>query len=413
MKFQINKYFSSPLRLIFFCLLSVISYQLVVSSNPFAYAQTTTPTPTTKPAPDKSKQLSELSNKIAELESKVSDLKSQGNSLKSQIGVMDNQIKLTQYRMDATNQEISDLTLDIDSATKRVENLESSLSDVSRVLINRIITTYEVGGIGPIHVLASSSDISDLIKRANYLKIVQAHDKKLMYNAQQARNDYQNQKNIFEDKKQKIELLKDQLESYTKQLDQDKDNKEKLLAQTKGSEATYQALLSETKAEFEAIQGIVSGRGNEGEIGSVGEGQMIATVKQGASCNSSGTHLHFTVSRSGSTENPFNYLKGADHNNNAGDPFNPSGSWEWPINPTIQFHQGYGNTGFASSGASFYSFHNGIDISGSSSVVKAVKPGTLFQGSYTGNGGCRLQYVRVHHTDDGLDTFYLHINYVN
>ncbi|HVF69544.1 MAG TPA: hypothetical protein VNA13_03185 [Xanthomonadales bacterium] len=376
-----------------------------------ALAQTPTASPTT--APNKSSQINELGNKIKELESKVADLKSQGNTLKAQIGVMDNQVKLTEYRIDSTKQQITDLTLDIDSATKRVNNLENSLSDVSRVLINRIVTTYEVGGIEPIHVLVSSSDISDLIKRANYLKIVQAHDKKLMYNAQQARNDYENQKNIFEDKKKKIVGLKDQLESYTKQLDIDKENKEKLLTQTKGSEATYQALLAETKAEYEAIQGIVSGRGNEGETGPVSQGEMIATVKQGASCNSSGTHLHFTVSRGGSTENPFNHLKGIDHSNNAGDPFNPSGSWDWPINPTIQFHQGYGNTGFAQSGASFYSFHNGIDISGSSSVVKAVKAGTLFQGSYTGNGGCRLNYVRVHHTDDGLDTFYLHVNYVH
>jgi peptidoglycan hydrolase CwlO-like protein len=389
-------------------LLTVVLF--VFSGSILIYAQTKTPTPT----PDKSGQLNDLSKKIAELESKVADLKSQGKTLSAQITAMDNQIKLTEYRIDSTQQQITDLTLDIDSATKRVQNLEHSLSDVSRVLINRIVATYEIGNIGPIHILASSNDISDLIKRANYIKIVQAHDKKLMYNAQQARNDYENQKNIFEEKKKRIEALKDQLEEYTKQLDQDKINKEKLLAQTKGSEATYQALLAETKAEFEAIQGIVSGRGIEGVVGNVSQGTMIATIKQGASCNSSGTHLHFTVSRNGSTENPFNYLKSADHNNKSGgDAFNPSGSWDWPINTPIQFHQGYGNTSFASGPSSFYKFHNGIDISSSSLLVRAVRAGTLYQGSYTGNGGCRLQYVRVNHTEDGLDSFYLHVNYVN
>jgi peptidoglycan hydrolase CwlO-like protein len=384
---------------------------LLLSGSYLANAQTPTASPT--PTTNKSTQLGELSKKIAELEGKVSELKSQKASLSSQISVMDNQIKLAEFRIAATEKQIMDLTLDIDAATKRVKNLESSLDNVSKVLINRIVATYQAGGVEPMHVIFSSNDISDLITRANYLKIVQAHDKKLMYNAQQARNDYEHQKNIFEDKKAKIEALKTQLEAYNKQLDEERKNKENLLAQTKGSEARYQALLAETKAEYEAIQGIVSGRGKEGEIGPVSEGSVIATVKVGASCNSSGTHLHFTVSRNGATENPFSYLKPIDHNNQAGDPFNPSGSWEWPMNPTIQFHQGYGNTSFASSGASFYSFHNGIDISGSSTVVKAVRAGTLFQGSYTGQGGCRLQYVRVHHTDDGLDTFYLHVNYVN
>jgi peptidoglycan hydrolase CwlO-like protein len=393
-----------PKLLIFFFATSVFAI-------PVVYGQTTTPTPT--PAQDKSQKASELSKKIAELESKISELKSQEHSLSTQIGVMDNQIKLTEARINFNQQQITDLTLDIDSATKRVENLEGSLSDVSKVLINRIVTTYQVGGIEPMHVLLSSSDVSNLLVRANYLKLVQEHDKRLIYNAQQARNDYANQKNIFEEKKRKIEALKSELESYTAQLDLEKQKKQNLLAETKGSEANYQALLAETKAEYEAIQGIVSGRGNEGEIGPVSQGQMIATIKQGASCNSSGTHLHFTISSGGSTINPFNKLRDIDHNNRAGDPWNPSGDWDWPINPTVQFHQGYGNTSFASSGASFYSFHNGIDISGSSLVVKAVKSGNLFQGSYTGNGGCRLQYVRVRHTDDGLDTFYLHVNYVN
>ncbi len=384
---------------------------IAIFTSTTIYGQTPTASPT--PTADKSQKANELSKKIAELESKVSELKSQANSLSSQIAVMDNQIKLTEARISANKHQIDTLTHDIDTAGGKMEKLETSLTDVSKILINRIVTTYEVGGVETIHMLASANDLSDLFARANYLRIVQQHDKKLMYNAQQARNDYANQKNIFEDKKAKIESLKTQLESYTAQLDQDKVKKQSLLAETKGSEANYQELLAETKAEYEAIQGIVSGRGNEGEVGQVGQGDVIASVKQGASCNSSGTHLHFTVSSGGSTINPFSKLKSVDHNNQAGDPWNPSGDWDWPINPTIQFHQGYGNTGFASSGASFYSFHNGLDISGSGAAVKAVKSGTLFQGSYTGQGGCRLQYVRVHHTEDGLDTFYLHVNYVH
>lgn len=386
--------------------LVLISFAL---SGNLVYAQT----PAASTSRTNSQKAGELNKKIVELEKKLAETRSEANSLASQIGVMDNQIKLTEYRLSATEQEIGIITKDIGAANGRVKNLEDSLTDVSKVLINRIVATYQVGGIEPIHVLLVSNDVSDFFARSNYLKLVQEHDKKLIYNAQQARNDYANQKAIFEAKKQKIEILKTQLEGYTEQLDKDKESKQNLLSQTKGSEANYQKLLAETKAEFEAIQGIVSGRGTEGEIGPVNQGDMIATVKQGASCNSSGTHLHFTVSSNGSSQNPFDHLKGVDHNNQSGDSWEPRGSWEWPISPTIQFHQGYGNTSFASSGASFYSFHNGLDISGSSSVVKAVKPGTLFQGSYTGNGGCRLQYVRVHHTDDGLDTFYLHVNYVN
>ena len=102
----------------------------------------------------------------------------------------------------------------------------------------------------------------------------------------------------------------------------------------------YQQLLATARAEFEAIQAIIAGKGEEEEVGSVSQGQRIASLIQGPSCNSSGEHLHFMASKGNNTVNPFSYLKGGvDHENcsgsscgsSAGDPFNPSGSWDWPI----------------------------------------------------------------------------------
>lgn len=373
------------------------------------------------PSNASSDKLGDLQGKIKELEGKVTELRAQGNSLSAQIGVMDNQIKLTEYRMNATQQEITDISLDIDSASKRMSNLEGSLDNVSKVLINRIKATYKTGTVEPLQLILTSDNISDVISRINYLRIVQAHDKRILLDTQQAKNDYENQRNILESKKQKIEALKIQLETYTKQLDSDKKTKQRLLEETKGQEKNFQSLLANARAEYEAIQNIVAGGGNEAEVRTVSEGERIASVIPGASCNSGGAHLHFIVNRNGGTESPFNYLKGVDNENCSGsscgsgdgDSFNPSGSWEWPIAPPIRMTQGYGSTWAVRNSyvGQIYSFHNGIDIVGSSFEVKAVKPGTLYQGSYTGANGCRLRYVKVSHPDLGLSTLYLHINY--
>jgi|WetSurMetagenome_2_1015567.scaffolds.fasta_scaffold26147_4 peptidoglycan hydrolase CwlO-like protein len=352
----------------------------------------------------------------AYLQNKLNLLQGQAKTLSSQIAIMDNQIYLTQARIEANKREILDLTLDIDTATKKISTLSESLNKITEILLNRIVATYEVGSIQPLEILLSSTNASNYLSRLNYLRIAQTHDKKLIYDVQQAKNDYTNQKEIFETKKKKVEDLKSQLEAYTNQLNQEKVSKQYLLAQTQGSEARYQELLAEAIAEYEQIQGIVSGNGTENEIGSINKGDTIATIIQGSSCNSSGTHLHFTVSRNGSADNPFNYLKPVDYTNDSnGDAFNPSGSWDWPITPSIELHQGYGVTWFATAYNAYGDrhFHNGIDITGSSSEVKAVKSGTLYQGSYTGKSSCRLKYVRIRQSDDGLDTFYLHVNYVH
>lgn len=241
----------------------IFSIVLLAFSTVFAYAQTaTSPTPTPDP-----QQVSDLQKRISELEGKVSELRSQEQTLSSQIGTMDNQITLTEYRIDSTKQQITDLTLDIDSATKRMDNLEGSLSQVTKTLLNRIVATYQMGGASSMQVLLASDDVDDLVSRANYLRIVQAHDKKLLYDTQQARNDYANQKLIFEDKKKKIEALQSQLEEYSKELDAQKEDKKKLLAETQGSEDNYQRLLSQAKAQLAGFSRFTVSQGGASLLG--------------------------------------------------------------------------------------------------------------------------------------------------
>src|SRR3990167_10552423 len=241
-------------------------------------ADSQTPTPTPTPTQDNSQAVRDLQNQINDLQNKVSELQKQGKTLASQIFVMDSQIKLTQLRIDSTKQQITDITLDIDTTNKKISTLQNSLVKLTGVLINRIVATYEVGTVQPFHILLSSNNVSNFFSRLNYLKIAQEHDKRLIYDTTQAKNDYSNQKEIFEDKKKKVEALKAQLEGYTSQLSQEKKNKNALLQITQNDEARYQQLLAQAKAEYEAIVGIIAGKGIETQIRDVNQGDVIATI---------------------------------------------------------------------------------------------------------------------------------------
>ncbi len=360
--------------------------------------------------PVSAKTAAELQDEINQLQAKISDLQGQQKTLASQISVMDSQIRLTTLRIESTKAQLNELTLDIDTTDKKINKLEGSLDGLTKTLINRIVGTYVVGSVNPFQTLLASENISDFVKRANYLRIAQEHDRRLIYDTIQAKNDYSQQKEIFVDKKDEVESLKEELEGYTNQLDREKADKAALLRNTQNDEALFQSKLQSALSEQRAIQGIIAGRGQEIYVRDVNEGDGIATIRSGASPCSNGTHLHFEVRVGGGLQDPSQYLNNANVTwyNSPDGGFGFSGSWNWPINDPIYITQGYGMTYYARSGYYAGGPHTGIDMYSSSSLTaKAVKHGKLYSGSI-GCGGGDLLYSKVVH-DDGIQTYYLHV----
>ncbi len=248
-------------KIVTFFLLVSIFFAFTSRSTIARADDTPTPTPSPTSAPDTRQQQKDLQSKISQYEGKIHDLQGQENTLSSQIKVMDNQVYLTQLRIDSTQQQIASITQDIKTATQKISTLQKSLEQLTKVLMNRIVTTYEVGTVQPFHVLLSADNAPDFFTRLSYLKVVQDNDKKLIFATEQAKNDYATQKTIFEDEKKKIEVLQTQLVAYTKQLDAQKQSRKTLLTETQGNEANYQKLLAQAQAQLAAFSNFTAVHG--------------------------------------------------------------------------------------------------------------------------------------------------------
>jgi peptidoglycan hydrolase CwlO-like protein len=368
----------------------------------------------------------ECENKLGKKELNLDQLKECENILNNLLGqttnqkrTMENEVKrfntaiaITTNKILATIKEIENLEKEIASLTAKIGQLDLSLDDLGKILAERIQQTYKKGKVDFLSLFLSSQNFSDFVSRYKYLRVVQYHDRSLMVQMETARTNFADQKTLKEKKQEELETAQKKLESQKALLAQQKVDKERLLKETQANEVRYQNFLSASRAEIVAIQGIIAGKGQETEVGQISQGNVIANIISGASPCSTGTHLHFQVAEGSDVKNPLSYLRNISLiDDSGGDPHDGAGNWDWPLNEPIKFNQGFGsNTSAIRARIVWYDSHTGIDINSDDRIVKAVKPGTLYRGAI-GCGGGTLRYVRVHHDEGNLDTYYLHVNY--
>ncbi|MDO8610278.1 MAG: hypothetical protein Q7R95_07045 [bacterium] len=361
-------------------------------------------------------QISDTSQRVTCLENKIADLGHTANTLNSEISYMNSQISLTTSKIQQTEDKINSTEKEINSLGSRIEGLDTSLNFLSKSLLSRVAEGYKQRSVSLFNLIFDSINASDLIDRIKYMQTAQNNNQKILVQVQETKLNFEEQKKLREEKIKQLDDLRATLANQKNALENQQIAKKNLLTATNNDEKTYQRLLSQARAEYAAIQGIIAGVGTETKLREVKKGEIIASVISGASCNSSGGHLHFIVQQNNTVVNPFDYLKSINYKNCSGsscdsgdgDPFNPSGNLDWPLNPTIELSQGYGSTWAVRNTwvGRIYSFHNGIDINSSSNNVIAIADGTLNRGSYA--LGCTLSYTKLVHKDSNISTLYLH-----
>lgn len=351
--------------------------------------------------------------KIACLQSKISEKQSQAQTLSNLISVLSGQISVQELQIRQTKLQISKLITEVEQLGTRISGLNTSLDRMSLALIERVDVSYKRRETNPFYLLMNSDSLQHFLSKYKYIQLVQTHTTDVMKQSETQKIDYDQQKTLKEQKQKEIEEKRKLLESQQVQLTVQRGDQQALLQQTKNDEKKYQEELARTLAESGAIKSIVAGRGEEIKIGEVKEGDKIASIIQGASPCSNGTHLHYEVVKNGMHENPANYLKSISltWNNSPDGPFGFNGDWNWPLNDPAKINQGYGMTWYARVRRSYGGApHTGIDIVSKSGdlSVKAVKDGTLYAGAIS-CGGRNLYYVKVQQKDGDVSSYYLHV----
>lgn len=347
----------------------------------------------------------------------------QRESMVAQVAYLSGKIELSKAKIEAAKEKIISLEKEIESISDKISKLENSLTKISGMLIDRIVATYKFGDFNLLNAVLTSTRFSNFINRYKYIQTVQAHNRRLLFQIQNSKVNFQDQKILREDKKVELDQTRKNLEKEQVTLAVQKKEKEIFLVTTKNSEDKYRSELASAKKEAEGIQQAASLLSSAGIAKHVGRGEVVGVM--GNTGFSTGAHLHFAVYNLNEADmNKFNFNSGYDNpvsvlgnrnllfEANACDDVSPSektnktigtGSWEWPMaGPTIS--QCYGHTPW--SWRYQAGIHNGLDMwDDDNKMVKAVEEGNAYTyrgGQSAGNG------VFIFHKN-GKMTLYWHL----
>ncbi|TXH06456.1 MAG: hypothetical protein E6R05_01725 [Candidatus Moraniibacteriota bacterium] len=202
-----------------------------------------------------------LQSYVDDCNSKLKTLSGQKQTLAQALGVLTTQINLTQAKIAKQSAELARLEIEITDLSGKIQSLDYSLTDLTKLFANRVRQSYITQFKSPYLNILMTNQLADFAKANTYLDSARNHDRNLLISLEKSRLDYDSQKTIKEKKQIEVAQVKKNLDLEKQALSSQVASKNKLLADTRNDEARYQSLLSQAQKQLSAFLRFTSSQG--------------------------------------------------------------------------------------------------------------------------------------------------------
>lgn len=290
-------------------------------------------------------KLLELNKQIRGYQEQISTTRQKSNTLKNEISIFDSQIASTELQIQARETQIEDTQLQIAELEKIIQQKTREIGENKKILSELLVELSEYDDQFLIKTTISSESLSSFFDQIQYTQSLQDKVFQLLQKIKELKAKLEREQADLKVYLKNLEELKAQLEITRRALDEQRNQKQQLLNQTRGLERNYQKLLAASKEDEANL---------EKEIQDL-DAQIRAKLGQRSVAASRGLLA-------------------------------------WPMDGILT--QKYGNTGFTALG---YNFHNGIDVAApAAQPIYAAADGTVL---YTDRSDAAYgNWVAVKHT---------------
>ncbi len=210
-----------------------------------------------------------LEQQIQQTQAVLGDLNSQKKTLGNEVAIFDNQIYQAQLQIDLTQQEITSTNLQIEETNQQITKAVEDLKDQKVIMGEYLRTMYVEGQVSTIELIAKSKNFSEFIDRSEYLGTMQQSVQETANRIFLMKTELDSKKKVLEENKTRAQqLIAEQINSR-QIIDNQKYAKSILLQQTEGDESKYQKVLTNLYEE-RRLASIQTGQTSGGQGGTGG-----------------------------------------------------------------------------------------------------------------------------------------------
>ncbi|MBQ7341229.1 MAG: peptidoglycan DD-metalloendopeptidase family protein [Oscillospiraceae bacterium] len=329
---------------------------------------------------DLEEEKAKIDKELKALQKQLADHKGEMQAMVNQKNVIDQEITLMYQQIDNINDQLTAYNNLIADKQDELDKTEARLAELQVQNAERIRAMEKNGKLSYWAVIFDANSFSDLLDRLKIVRQIQAADRNLMSEMNQAIADVAEAKAGLEAEKTSLEATKAELAESQKKLEEKRAEADKLLAQLAERGLEFEAMVSESLHDSATLKEQILEKEEQYDAAKDREyKEYLAQMQQQQKPNYSGGNAGTS-----------NTVAGVD--------------WLVPISYTA-FTSAYGWRDHPVYGGQ--RFHHGVDLAAPSGTpIYATRSGVVTTASYEAGGAGN--YVSINHKD-GFSSIYMHM----
>lgn len=199
-------------------------------------------------------QLAQLEGQINVYENQVTGYQQQGKTLSGEISILNGKIAKLNLQIQAINLTLAQLNQKISDTQTQIVTTQSDIDAKKSALVGLFNSLYENEQASLMEIFLKNPHLSDFFIDLNNVTLTQSNLRIAIQEITDLRNQLKDKQDQFAAAKADAETAQAYQNSQKAAIASTKDEKNQLLAATKGQESKYQTLLAQTKATAAQIR---------------------------------------------------------------------------------------------------------------------------------------------------------------